>query len=952
MPAALTEVARPTLTPAEIAEGRVRVRTLLENISTDVANLPRHAARDMYPALVEAERDVAAALQEWMETAPKGEERFTAHQYRRVLLQLRAARRAALKRVRKETPEWTKELEESMHVGLRRASWIGGRMATEHISEELATFSHVFGTESMIPISLNPARIIGSADKTLIPRHRTSAKRYADSVWQDMRNQFRVGLLAGETNDQLVRRLIRLGGPKGIVALRGVAGEPGAQTELIAEGLFRRYRHWADRVIRTEVINAYNVQADEGLREANDIDDEIKRRWDSSLDSAMCVVCSGLHAEVREVDEAFSTGDMHPPAHPNCRCAVVAWHESWAEDDKVETQQDRDLAAAEKRNAAEVAERERQAALLAQNQANVPTEPTRAQLRDQALPIVPNLGKSPDRLLGRLAAERHGVPVEEGQKPPGEATLVKHGLAERVKAPAGTDLRITKLGRAVRVEAKKAAKRRSEAGRKAAATRMAKLRAEGKKASAIKAAKAAREAKVKAATKAAREAKKAETEEQRKAKALEKLARKADKQREALKKAERMGIKNVAVKADGMEWDLRTREDGGIVSRDEEVIWVNTHKLDARWKADRVEASGKGEIRGRIEGFKHFLKQDIPIQPASISMGKDGTIVFNNGRHRTAVLKGMTTRMPVVVAKSEALRLQRQIGMVHPDKGNPFTRVPAEKSIKVLQKGHPIKLVRHDEESLNKTFIVDLKAPDGSTEKAIFKPRDGEVSVRGNVKAGTYWKREGAAWNVAKTLGVDDLVPPTVSRAEGRLVGSLQRIEAHEADAVWGFAGDKEGKVRKSDVERVRLFDYVMGNSDRHGGNLLYAERADGSMRPIMIDNGLSLPAGVPSRFTQPATLCRREDIYGKRIQKSTIEHIQKIDERELARKLLDSDIEPQAVSHAVARLRQLRLNPEILEVKHRDWLESRKEWLKAMEDASPTDDIGDLIQDLVEKGR
>jgi hypothetical protein len=57
-----------------------------------------------------------------------------------------------------------------------------------------------------------------------------------------------------------------------VVARRGVAGEPGAVTEVIAEGLFKRYRYWACRIVRTELQSATNGLLDEGIRELHSRD--------------------------------------------------------------------------------------------------------------------------------------------------------------------------------------------------------------------------------------------------------------------------------------------------------------------------------------------------------------------------------------------------------------------------------------------------------------------------------------------------------------------------------------------------------------------------------------------------------------------------------------------------------------------------------------------------------
>jgi SPP1 gp7 family putative phage head morphogenesis protein len=131
------------------------------------------------------------------------------------------------------------------------------------------------------------------------------------------------------TLTELTNRLVRLGGPRGVVALRGVAGEPGAVTEVIAEGLFKRYRYWAHRLVRTELQSTANTVLDEGIRDLHTRDPGIMRRWDASIDGRVCAVCRSLHNATAPVDAAFPGGYAAAPAHPNCRCRVGAWRRGW-----------------------------------------------------------------------------------------------------------------------------------------------------------------------------------------------------------------------------------------------------------------------------------------------------------------------------------------------------------------------------------------------------------------------------------------------------------------------------------------------------------------------------------------------------------------------------------------------------------------------------------------------
>ena len=306
---------RPALAAAELRARQGSVRGLLDQVAREVAALPAPVLRELAPVLRAAQAELERDLRGWL-ARTNGDERFTAQQYRRALAQIDTA----LDEVGK--------LEPALVASLGHAAARSGALAASHVKHELAVFSSVFeGTVS--PVPLNLAALVARGQKLLIPRHKTSAARYVGHVRDDIRRQLALGLVRGETIHQLTTRLARGGGPRGLVALRGIAGQPGAYVEHIAEGLFGRYRYWGERVARTEVIHGYNVQAHLALEEVHRVDARIQRRWDASLDSRICPACRELDHVVVDVDKPFPGGVDAPPAHPNCRCAVVAWRSDW-----------------------------------------------------------------------------------------------------------------------------------------------------------------------------------------------------------------------------------------------------------------------------------------------------------------------------------------------------------------------------------------------------------------------------------------------------------------------------------------------------------------------------------------------------------------------------------------------------------------------------------------------
>lgn len=297
-----------------------RVRRHLEQIAREAAELDPAAMQLLLPVLQDARKELIRDLKGWLQNVPDGNERFTAQRYRESLVALEG------------TMTEMGRLNPAMNAALRAGREMGGELAVGHTIFEMSRMASVFGGEFSIP-QIDTALVLKAGRKQLVKRHRTSAARYTGRVIQDLQHQFAVGLARGETFHELTERMRRLGGPRGLVALKGVIGEPSAQVEEIAEGLFRRHRHWAERIVRTETMNAYNVQHAEAIDQVNAGREEdepaLLKRWDASLDKRLCQICADLDRRAVPTDKEFTSGVMHPPAHPNCRCVVTAWDTRW-----------------------------------------------------------------------------------------------------------------------------------------------------------------------------------------------------------------------------------------------------------------------------------------------------------------------------------------------------------------------------------------------------------------------------------------------------------------------------------------------------------------------------------------------------------------------------------------------------------------------------------------------
>lgn len=161
---------------------------------------------------------------------------------------------------------------------------------------------------------------------------------------QNVLNHYVVDLGVGpRTLDPILRPMVGL-------TSREAAAVTKFRTGLEAEGLTQKQinkkaqdyagllnRRRGIRIARTEIANAYNQGAFEGMRQAVDqqvIIDPIAKVWWTALDERVCPWCGPLHGTVIELEKNFEpipivgrrtidfAGEV-PPLHVQCRCAII-----------------------------------------------------------------------------------------------------------------------------------------------------------------------------------------------------------------------------------------------------------------------------------------------------------------------------------------------------------------------------------------------------------------------------------------------------------------------------------------------------------------------------------------------------------------------------------------------------------------------------------------------------
>lgn len=301
---------------------RQAVQAVLRQNIVDLAKLDAYEMRALLPVFQQAQQDMSLHLKDWMHRAPNGQLRWSAWKYQGAIVQLRGG---------------VEHLELALHGRLSDGGTAAQKLALEHMVHETARFSDIFGAPAP-PLRLNMARLIATGKASLVPKYASSAARYAWNsrfgVWHDINRRLAVDILNGTPVYKTIERLIADGGPRGMVAVRGIAGEEGAVVEYIPEGLFKRYKSRAETYVRTEVASAYGLQMSEGLFAARQILPDLQRRW--CTDGSGCPrICQPMDGQVVALEEPFIDGMGgtvdDQPAHPRCRCRVGPWRAHWGQ---------------------------------------------------------------------------------------------------------------------------------------------------------------------------------------------------------------------------------------------------------------------------------------------------------------------------------------------------------------------------------------------------------------------------------------------------------------------------------------------------------------------------------------------------------------------------------------------------------------------------------------------
>lgn len=185
-------------------------------------------------------------------------------------------------------------------------------LAVDHIGDELDRLSLAFDARPL-DVSIDAQAVLADPAQGLLANHyETSVARYGGELLNGVRQRLFIGLRTGDSVAGVAKSIAGAQGPFGAVG-----------------------RASADRLVRTEVSQAYNSAHAASIKQAKEVVPGIVETW-LHIGSYRCPTCAPLHATERPKSGYWTVRIgkkdrkvAHPPAHPSCVCRLTALKPSW-----------------------------------------------------------------------------------------------------------------------------------------------------------------------------------------------------------------------------------------------------------------------------------------------------------------------------------------------------------------------------------------------------------------------------------------------------------------------------------------------------------------------------------------------------------------------------------------------------------------------------------------------
>lgn len=179
-----------------------------------------------------------------------------------------------------------------------------GTLEAQHTADVLTSVLATAKIEATIPSATVLKRLVSNIIIDGTPLAGYWERQAGDTAYR-FAQQVRMGIVAGETNQQIISRIIGKSGEMGVMDIT---------------------RRNAAALVQTATLTVANTARSETYHANADI--MYGERWVSSLDSHTCISCAardGLKWDLDGKPVGHKLPYIIPALHVNCRCALTAW---------------------------------------------------------------------------------------------------------------------------------------------------------------------------------------------------------------------------------------------------------------------------------------------------------------------------------------------------------------------------------------------------------------------------------------------------------------------------------------------------------------------------------------------------------------------------------------------------------------------------------------------------